>query len=146
MSILLGDYNFYEWKTSLKILIRRKLMQFSPWINWRDFAFSLLKIWITTRCSKVGECYQLTLFRKSGSSIKYISNWEKFRILPSSYSQKKIIKLYFYLFSNLNFESTNNYTRDDFEITKKVSHHKVLFFNIFSVQREKLVFLKQWCK
>ena len=49
------------------------------------------------------------------------------------------VSLSFYLFFNINIESASNYIRDDFE----VFHNQVLFFNISSLQREKLVILKE---
>ena len=73
---------------------------------------------------------------KIGSSLNDFSRKEKFRILSSSYSEKKFSELYFYSSFNINIESTNNYITDDFQISdnKKI--------NIFIPQREKLVLLK----
>ena len=51
------------------------------------------------------------------------------------YINYPFVKLSFYLFFNINIESTSNYITDDFE----VSHNQVLFFNISSLQ---LVILK----
>ena len=80
---------------------------------------------------------------------KLVPQW---RIFPDSknlgyypqVTQRKSSVSYFYLFFNINIESTNNYITDDFEISKKFLPSGVIF-NISSPRREKLVLLKWWC-
>ena len=60
---------------------------------------------------------------KIGSSLNDFSRKEKFRILSSSYSEKKLSKLYFHSSFNVNIESTNNYITDDFQISNKKNQY-----------------------